>query len=116
MKRLKLPRTLANALLADLQSGVGEGLIGAIADVPVSVYPCPPANFAAALALIRSRGETSFAHYAHAAAPIADIVPTGTPYQLLLAADIKGVILLRAFTRAGDGTRWQELDIELDHD
>ena len=116
MRRLKLPRTLANALLSDLQSGVGEGLIGAAADVPVSVYPCPPANFAAASALIQSRGETSFAHYAHAAAPIADIVPIGTPYQILLAADIKGVILLRAFTRAGDGAPWQELDIELDHD
>ena len=37
VKRLKLPRTLANTLLADLQFGVGEGLIGAIADVPVSV-------------------------------------------------------------------------------
>lgn len=116
MKRLKLPRTLANTLLADLQSGVGEGLIGATADVPVSVYPCPPADFAAVLAVIRSRGETPFGRYAHAATPIVDSVPTGTPYQILLAADIKGVIVLRAFIVAGDGAAWQELDIELGHD
>ncbi|MHB8116517.1 MAG: hypothetical protein ACYDCW_10370 [Acidithiobacillus ferrivorans] len=116
MKRLKLPRTLANALLADLQSGVGEGLIGAAADVPISVYPCPPADFAAVLAVIRSRGETPFARYAHAATPSADSIPTHTPYQILLAADIKGVIILRAFIGAGDGASWQELDVELDHD
>ena len=116
MSRLKLPRTLANALLDDLQSGTGAGVVGAASGAPRSVYPCAPADFAATLAVIRSRGEAPFACYSHAAEPDAGPVPAEIPYQILLAADTKGVILLRAFQRSEDAAAWRELDIELDHD
>ncbi|WP_414039703.1 hypothetical protein ACJU26_11060 [Acidithiobacillus sp. M4-SHS-6] len=121
MKALSLPRTLANALLSDLQSGRGEGLVGALHERPCSVYPAQGSERAAALELLTSRGESLFACYAAAprnptpTPPETPQPPFDPPYQIRLATDIRGVIVLRAYTRDG-GQSWQENIIVLEND
>ncbi|MFA7494806.1 MAG: hypothetical protein WCY67_00660 [Acidithiobacillus sp.] len=115
MKPLQLPRTLANALLSDLQSGRGEGLVGARAGIPCAIYPASPADFPKVLDALAQRGETLFAHYAHADQALSNERPLLAPYQLRLAADIRGVIVIRAYARAATED-WQERMIELAHD
>ena len=58
MNSLVLPRTLANALLGDLQSGAGQGLVGALQERPCSVYPVSAEQRGMALDLLTRRGET----------------------------------------------------------
>lgn len=121
MSTLRLPRTLANALLSDLQSGQGEGLVGSLHGRPCSVYPAQGDQQVSALEMLASRGESLFACYAAApqdptpSLPETSQPPFDPPYQLRLATDIRGVIVLRAYTR-NDGQGWQENLIVLDND
>lgn len=121
MNSLVLPRTLANALLGDLQSGAGQGLVGALQERPCSVYPVSAEQRGMALDLLTRRGETLYACYAAApqepynTLPEKPLSPFDPPYQIRLATDIRGVIVLRAYARkAGQG--WQEKIIELEND
>ncbi len=119
MNPLSLPRTLANALLSDVQSGSGTGLVGAENGIPCSVYPAPAAAIALARNTLHQRGESLFAYYAAAEPDMATLDappdPLDPPYQLRLTTDIRGVIVLRAYARNAQH-HWQEQVIELIHD
>ena len=104
---LTIPRSLANALLADAQGHGGTyGLVGARAGRPTSLYPCAaPAGEGSLLAQLRDRGESLFARYrllpesrsTPAAADWAGL--PDAPWLLVLSTDTQGVLALRAFAR-----------------
>ncbi|WP_123104193.1 hypothetical protein [Acidithiobacillus sulfuriphilus] len=106
---LTIPRSLANALLADAQGhGGAYGLVGAREGRPTSLYPCAgPAGEEAILALLHDRGEQLFAGYrllpesrsTPAAADWAGLEDAA--WLLVLSTDTRGVLALRAFARDG---------------
>ncbi|WP_437557336.1 hypothetical protein [Acidithiobacillus sulfuriphilus] len=117
---LIIPRSLANALLADAQGhGGAYGLVGAREGRPTSLYPCGgPADEGALLALLHDRGERLFAGYrllpeSRSTPAAADWAGLGDAAWLLaLSTDTRGVLALRAFARDGR----QEVDLVLSGD
>ena len=117
---LTIPRSLANALLADAQGhGGAYGLVGAREGRPTSLYPCGgPADEGALLTLLHDRGERLFAGYrllpeSRSTPAAADWAGLGDAAWLLaLSTDTHGVLALRAFARDGR----QEVNLVLSGD
>ncbi len=104
---LTIPRSLANALLAEAQGhGGASGLVGAREGRPTSLYPCAvPAGEGSILALLHERGEQIFARYR--LLPESRSTPEAgdwaglqdAAWLLVLSTDTQGVLALRAFAR-----------------
>ncbi len=130
-----LPRFLVNKLLHQaqiLRDYEVCGLIGAVSDVPQSVYPISnvapdprrhflmdPREQIQAMKTMRRRGETLFSIYhSHPSAPALpsreDLEQVAYPEALTLIISLKtkGVLELRAFRL--DGNRPEEIAVEMD--